>query len=666
MNIEIIALVITVCVGVSVLLANPRRHINQAFALISLFVAVWLLLLWAITRPDRYFDPVPWIKTISAVGAFFPWLLWWLGHCIIFPGSKWRDFFIRGKYWLLTVGALATIASSNWFIPAESTRAKPLWGPGAAVYVVGLFFCYLLFVSVAIFEMRRQKGIHQVEIRTLLIGGAISCFVGLCITMLPPMLRLPRYHGLASLAVLFFYALSAWGITSRKILDAQQLFLAVLRRAVVLVLASAFLLAALNYATEVLPTFLVMILGLSATVSLIVLIERRSKWPTLWGTKESTQQMRAVLLAAAREEPDPEALIERYCTILREWGRTSKARIRLPDAPGQTSNPWSLPSDGPGLALLMQERWATPESLTRRRATPAVEELDRFMSAHQLAVIVLSPSTRSTMPISIGLGQREDKMPFLWPQIERLLEWSELIEVAVSRAQLVKHARETEQVATAGLLGASLAHEIRNPLVALKTFAQLLPERHNDPEFRAEFSRLLEKEVGRIAGLTEQLMKLSTPRKPVLRPVRLNQIVLDCAGLVRPKFSEAQADLVLELEKQERAISADGSSISQVVLNLLVNAVQALTDHPGERVVTVRTQARPREFVLEVADTGPGVAAAQRERLFRPFSSGKVNGFGLGLALSANIMRLHQGTITLVETERPGATFRLIFPCPPI
>jgi signal transduction histidine kinase len=239
------------------------------------------------------------------------------------------------------------------------------------------------------------------------------------------------------------------------------------------------------------------------------------------------------------------------------------------------------------------------------------------------------------------------------------------MEVALSRAQLVKRARETEQVATAGLLGASLAHEIRNPLVALKTFAQLLPERHQDPEFRVEFTQVFQKEVARIEGLTEQLLKLSSPRKPVMRPVRLNEIVLDCAALMRPKFAEARTQLDLDLTAEERSISADAGSISQIILNLLVNALQALAAQSTDRLVTVRTRLGSREISLDVIDNGPGVAPEQRERLFQPFSSGKVNGFGLGLAMSANIMRVHRGTIALVDTGQTGATFRLTFPCPP-
>ncbi|MBI2513801.1 MAG: hypothetical protein HYV96_17675 [Opitutae bacterium] len=659
-----ITLVVVVCATASVFFANPRRQINQAFTLLSLWIALWLALLWTLNR-FHIPNPVPWIKAISAIGAFFPWLLWWLAHSIISPECKWRELITKGKYWLVGGSTLAAIAVSNWFIPSESTRETRIWGAGAIIYNAGLVVSYLSLVGLGVREMRLQKGIQLVEIKIFLIGGAISCLVGLGFTMVAPMLGLTDFRGFAPIAVLFFYGLTAWGITSQKILDARRLFLAVLRRGGIMVGASVVMLIWLQYAGDLLPSGVAMIVGLSATVSLIVYLERRSRWPSFSDRADVADQVRLEILAAGREEPDPDGLTERYCRILREWGRADKAVIRSSDNPAQQGNPWSLATDGPGLTLLLEERWVTPESVARRRVTPALEEIDAFLAKHQLGVVVLSPPTRGTTPIAIGLGRREDRMPFLWPEIEHLLGWSELIEVALSRARLVKRARETEQVATAGLLGASLAHEIRNPLVALKTFAQLLPERHQDPEFRVEFSQVFQKEVARIEGLTEQLLKLSSPRKPIMRTVRLNEIVLECTTLMRPKFAEAHTELLVDLTADERPISADAGGINQIVLNLLVNAQQALAGQSGERVVTVRTRLASREIMLDVADNGPGVAPEQRERLFQPFSSGKINGFGLGLAMSANMMRAHRGSIALVDTGQPGATFRLTFPCPP-
>lgn len=661
MSVELITLAVSVTIGVTVVWSNPRRTINQAFSAASLFVAFWLYLLWLI-KGEAHTNPVPLIRAVSAVGAFFPWLLWWLAHCIVSPDCRWPDLVQRGKYWFAGACLLAAIATTDWFIPSESTRATRLWGGGAVAYNVGLLVSYLSLVVLGVREMRRQEGIQLVEIKIFLIGGSICCLIGLSLTMLAPMFGLHYVRGFAPLAVLFFYALTAWGITSRRIFDAKQLFFSVSQRVAIIAVASLLLSTWLESTADLLPGGVAMILGVFACVSLVIYVEQRTKDSVFTGRARAAQSVRAAVLAAGRDETDPDALTERYCGILRHWGRTSQVSIEIM---GHGDGDWPLPPESPGMELLHWELWATPESLARRRVTPGVEDVDRFMARQKLGALVLSPHARGTAPLVIAMGQRDDRMPFLWPDIQNLLEWSELMEVAISRAYLIRRARETEQVATAGLLGASLAHEIRNPLVALKTFAQLLPERHEDPEFRDEFSKLLQKEVGRIESLTEQLLKLSTPRQPVMRPVRVGEIILECAALLKPRYAEGRTQLVLDLAQDERPIQADSGSVTQVIINLLVNALQALADKPDERRVIVRTTVNHREITVDIADNGPGVSPQQRAKLFQPFSSGKVSGFGLGLALSANIMRLHKGTIALLETGQPGATFRLTFPCPP-
>lgn len=661
MSIQVLTLLIVACAAVSIFIANPRRRINQAFTLLSVWSFLWQGLL-AILQSHSIENPIPWIKSISAVGAFFPLLLWWLAHCILSPECRWSELLTKGKYLLVAGGGLAVIALSNWFIPSESTRDTRLWGQGAIIYNVGLLICYLLLVGLGIRETRRQRGIQLIEIRIFVLGGAISCVAGLGLTMLPPMLGLPGVRGFAPLAVLFFYALTVWGVTSRRVFDARLLFFSVTRRVLVLIVTSALLSLWLDFAGPLLPPGVAIMLGFVAGVALVVFVDQRTKDSLIFSRSRYAERVRATLLASGRDQTDPETLTTRYVKILREWSRVTEVEILTINS---LCEKWNVSSASHGLQLLLEEHWATPESLTRRRVTPAVEELDQLLAEHKLAVIVVSPPTSGTSPLAIALGRREDGMPFLWPDIENLLEWSDLMEVSLSRAHLTKRARETEQIATAGLLGASLAHEIRNPLVALKTFAELLPERYADAEFRDSFSQLLRKEIGRIVGLTDQLLKLSTPTKPVLRPLQLNELARECAQLVQAKYDESRTRLILELDEDMPIVQADLGSIHQVVLNLLMNAMQAVAERPEGREVRIRTTPLPTSVALEVSDNGPGVAPAQRTRLFQPFSSGKINGFGLGLAVSGNIMRLHQGTIALVDTASPGATFRITLPCPP-
>jgi signal transduction histidine kinase len=477
-SIPVLAQLVALIVGLSVIWSNPRRRINQAFTLASVWVAFWLFLLWVLNQPHLE-HPVPWLKAISAVGACFPCLLWWIGECAVDPDVRWSDFVRRGGRWLLLALVLGSLALSDWFIPAQSTPEHPL--RGYPVYVLGLVVSYLLLVVQALLRMRRLTGIQLVEVQTLLVGGALSGLAGLAMTAVPPLLGLPSAAGIAPVAVLFFYALTAWSITNRRIFDARQFFLSVFRRATVLTAATALLYAWLDLATGVVPAGISLLVGLTVAVWLVIWTERRVTGPQFSGQARATERMRATVLEAGRDEVDPEALQSRYAALLCEWGRTDRAEIR-PAAELTGGGPDGGPALGEAAAAqLVAERWATPESLSRRRVTPPVEEVESYLSRRQLGLVVVSPRVRGSDPIALALGRRSDGMPYLWPEVRDLLDCSELMEVALARAQLTRRARETEQVATAGLLGANLAHEIRNPLVALKTFAQLLPERHHDP-----------------------------------------------------------------------------------------------------------------------------------------------------------------------------------------
>ena len=136
------------------------------------------------------------------------------------------------------------------------------------------------------------------------------------------------------------------------------------------------------------------------------------------------------------------------------------------------------------------------------------------MRKHNIGVIICAPSHDMLAPFIIALETRRDRSPFTWSEIKLLNEWTTIIENTLSRISITQQARESEQLRTAGLLGASLAHEIRNPLVTLKTIAQSAKTRFNDPEFRRLLIELVPTEIERIEGLVSGLMDLGRPAIP--------------------------------------------------------------------------------------------------------------------------------------------------------
>ena len=281
--------------------------------------------------------------------------------------------------------------------------------------------------------------------------------------------------------------------------------------------------------------------------------------------------------------------------------------------------------------------------------------------------MITAPRGSPAPSLLLGLGTKTNHRPFTYPEVQQVQEITEFMDNILARSRLTLQARQSEQLATIGLLGASLAHEIRNPLVSIKTFAHLLPTRFDDPEFRRRFSLLIPAEVDRIDSLTQQLLDLSNPRRHQMERIALHAVVRETVDLMLTRATEARISLSSTLGAATDTILADSSAIRQVLLNLFNNAFQALEQQEDDRRVEIRSRNSPNgSVILEVSDTGPGIPADQRARLFHPFVSTKTKGMGLGLAVCADILHEHRATLIVPDIGRPGATFRITFPCPPL
>jgi signal transduction histidine kinase len=310
-------------------------------------------------------------------------------------------------------------------------------------------------------------------------------------------------------------------------------------------------------------------------------------------------------------------------------------------------------------------RWATPERLARERSTPERRQLNEFLTARKLGVLVIEEGPAFT--VLVGVGVPASRRPFTYPQVTQLIELASIIESALERAHFSEKAQHTEQLATVGLLGASLAHEIRNPLVSIKTFVQLLPTHHHDPAFREKFFRLIGDEVGRIDQLTEQLLDLASPRTYASQMVELHPLLRSSLELVASKAAHKNVQLLTEFHAAPDRAFTDASAAKQVVLNLCFNAIQAVEIHPADqRWVKIATRNTSTGVEMAVADNGPGISPELRPRLFHPFQTTKTKGFGLGLAICSDILANLNASIT-VDPPAPGhgATFRVTFPCQP-
>jgi signal transduction histidine kinase len=218
--------------------------------------------------------------------------------------------------------------------------------------------------------------------------------------------------------------------------------------------------------------------------------------------------------------------------------------------------------------------------------------------------------------------------------------------------------QRADRLSALGTLAAGLAHEIRNPLVSVRTFIQLLPERVDDEEFRTSFRELALKEIERICELITDLLAFSRPTPADREPANLNEITSQIVRLLEPEARKHDVGIIMTLAERVPIVIVHEAQVKQVLMNVVLNAIQACSSHG---TVAVRTGAVEGGAVVEVADTGTGMTDEQREHIFDPFFTTKENGSGLGLYIAHRIVAEHDGSIVAVPGADVGTVFRITF-----
>jgi signal transduction histidine kinase len=232
--------------------------------------------------------------------------------------------------------------------------------------------------------------------------------------------------------------------------------------------------------------------------------------------------------------------------------------------------------------------------------------------------------------------------------------------------QLELEQRRVERLAAFERLAAGIAHEIKNPLVAIKTFAELLPERFTDEEFRDSFSQVAIREIDRIATLVDRLKGIAAPAALRLPPIDIKVPLHDIMTLLRGKLEHANIKVNLEADADLPLISGDVPQIKQLLLNVLMNGIEAM-EGGGElsiRLVSSNVHNRDRRLVtVIIEDTGCGIPETVLGEIFSPFVTTKPRGSGLGLSICRGIVDSHNATIKVSNNiNSPGVKVVLEFP----
>lgn len=316
--------------------------------------------------------------------------------------------------------------------------------------------------------------------------------------------------------------------------------------------------------------------------------------------------------------------------------------------------------------LLFQEREGMPRGALRAVRNNSVK-LTSFISAlasgaesgRQAEIELIDPETTNALPMEITSAEVADAKGQVTAVVSVLHDLSEIREL--ERRRVEQQLFESEKLAAVGRLAASIAHEVNNPLEAIKNSLYLLTT-SRDMEKNSRFLEVARKETERVSHIIRQMLGFAR-RSGEVEWIEPNQLIEETLILVEKKMKQARVEVAREFDAQLPKIRARADQLRQVFLNLLLNAQQAM--EKGGRI-TVRTsryeQSLQPTISVQISDTGRGISEADLARIFEPFFSTRAKGTGLGLWVTQDIVRHHGGRIEATSEEGKGTTFNVILP----
>ena len=278
--------------------------------------------------------------------------------------------------------------------------------------------------------------------------------------------------------------------------------------------------------------------------------------------------------------------------------------------------------------------------------------------------IILRPAGQPPRPVSASISPLFTR--------DGVLEGAVLVLHDMTRVRELEDAvKRADRLSMLGTLAAGLAHEIKNPLGGIKGAAQLLAMELGDNPGLQEYPRVMVREVDRVNTIIEELLNLGNPRQLERGPVNLGQVLNDIVLLQQEALADKGIRFVLHLDPSIPPIVGDPDLLTQLFLNLIKNAGEAI-EQRGQIEITTRVaseshrnrpDSRPQPMIrVEIADSGKGITAEELERIFTPFYSTKAGGSGLGMAICQKIVSDHDGLLKVESAPGQGTTVNVALP----
>ncbi|MBI3798474.1 MAG: GAF domain-containing protein, partial [Deltaproteobacteria bacterium] len=512
------------------------------------------------------------------------------------------------------------------------------------------------------------------QLKIVLLGFAVM--LPLTLTNLLPVYGI-HFYPLGNLGNVFFCGTLTYAIVKHRLLDIELILTKTSASvaALILWLTPLWLLTAevqqqlYGFSDTRLLLFALTVFLLSGLV-FPWLLRSTEAWVRriLWGQKYGALQALSMFQKTVVQVLDQEKIIARLREVLVDALQTESVTIYLLHPTNGTyvdvhRSSADFLTDDPFLqALSQQQEPVVREEAVLKEKNPQAVQLATTLAEHGSEVCV-PLRTQGRLLGFFFLGKKRNRDIFSSENLQLLSTLGTQVAIALENARLYGELRlsqvmlaRSDRLAAVGTLAAGIAHEIRNPLVAVQTFVQLFPERIDDPEFRTTFAQLTVSELERVSTLINDLLTFARPAPVTFGAVQINDLAEQVVRLLAGQAKKKGVTLSICLEPALPPLTVDPEQIKQVFMNLVLNALQAT--NAGGAVTLATAQQRSLDgqnyCLIEIRDTGEGIRAEHKEEIFNPFFTTKTTGTGLGLFITHQIIKEHGGSIDVESTVGQG------------
>jgi signal transduction histidine kinase len=672
--IPLVAALANVVIGIAMLSKGLRSRIIRVFTLLSVMLVAWNLGIFSLYHFPDAESAEWWSRLARSVFLFGPVTGYHLS-LVLSPTPR------RGTSWLLGIGYLLAGCISVLNLQGRLVlgvsphywgwypEPAPLYGVATALIVT-----YLLLSFEGAWHVYRHPSSARDRVQAKFWFLSAAMIVPLALTNFAAIYG-AKVYPLGNLATVLYAGNIAYAISRHRLMDVDYVvrkFVSFTASLATVLLPGAIGLYQLAIYVGAEAPLVIVLAAITLALVGVVLVPtlqsaletrvQQALFPRRYDYRQRLRRFGADLVHVF----DEHALIKRLGDTLAEVLDVEQCRVFLRDDrtrsfaevyPEQDGG--ALPESLPGSLETLTEPVLLGEIESENHASGRV--------LRQMGVEVLIPlRIEDRVTGVIFLSRNRSLQLFSGEDLQILSNVAAGASVALENSRLSRELRRSEaflqranRLSSLGMLAAGIAHEIRNPLTAVKTFLDLLPQRIDDREFLGQFRDLSLAELKRVTDLIAELLTLGRSTNVTRSDVDLLSAIEPVVRLMDSTARKRHVGLRIAAAPIVTRVHADPDQLKQIVLNLLLNAIEA---SPAGGEVTLRVRSIGANVVVEVQDQGVGIPPDQLDNIFEPFFTTKETGTGLGLALVHQMIVEHGGSITVDSEVGRGTVFRVSLP----